>query len=150
MMAANFRFLHHYSLFSGLDEAQIQTLTQVCREECFMADSILFEEGQPADELFVLVDGAVEEVFTVDQAKLSLLRPVAVGDMIGCPALAPPYKHSCTARSLSQIEVLAIDAPALRALFAQDCQIARVIQQNVIHSLLKRMESLRLAAIKLA
>lgn len=148
-MNNNFKFLHEYPLFSGLNEEQMQAVMQVCREECFVPDAILFEEGQAADEIFVLVEGEVEETFTVDEAKLSLLRPVGIGEIIGCPALVPPYKQSCTARSLSEIEVLAIDAVGLRELFVKDCQIASAIQQYIIEALLERIGKMRLAGIKI-
>jgi CRP/FNR family cyclic AMP-dependent transcriptional regulator len=147
-MSDSFKFLHEYPLFSGLNEDQMQAVMQVCREECFVPDAILFEEGDPADEIFVLVEGEVEETFTVDEAKLSLLRPVEVGEIIGCPALVPPYTQSCTARSLSGIEVLAINAVGLRKLFAKDCQIASTIQQHIIEALLERIGKMRVAGIK--
>lgn len=146
-MNNSFKLLHEYSLFNGLNEEQMQAVMQICREECFVTDAILFEEGQPAKEMFILVEGEVEESFTVDEAKLSLLHPVEVGQIIGCPSLAPPYTQNCTARSLSQIEVLAIDAVGLRNLFIQDCQIARAIQHNVIQALLERIGKLRLAGL---
>jgi CRP-like cAMP-binding protein len=147
-MSDNFKFLHEYPLFNGLNEGQMQAVMQVCREECFLPDAILFEEGEPAEEIFVLVEGEVEETFTVDDAELTLLRPVGMGEIVGCPALVPPYVHNCTARSISQIEVLAIDAAGLRDLFAQDCQIARLIQQHVIEALLKRIGKMRLVGSK--
>jgi CRP-like cAMP-binding protein len=147
-MNDNFELLHKYSLFNGLNKAQMQTVMQVCREECFVPNTVLFEEGHPAEEIFVLTEGKVEESFTVDEALMTLLRPVEVGEIIGCPGLVPPYTHSCTARSISRIEVLAIEAAGLRDLFAQDCQIARTIQQNVIQALLARIGKMRVAGIK--
>jgi CRP-like cAMP-binding protein len=145
-MNIKFEFLHEYDLFGGLDNKQMQEVTQVCREECFVPDTILFEEGQTAEEIFVLVEGRVEESFAVDEAKMTLLRPVERGEIIGCPALTPPYKHNCTARSLGNIEVLAIDAVGLRELFVRDCQIACVIQQHVIEALLERIGKMRVAS----
>lgn len=145
-MSVKFTFIHEYPLFSGLGDEQMQAVMQVCREECFMPDTILFEEGQTAEEIFVLVEGKVEESFTVDEAKMTLLRPVEEGEIIGCPALTPPYIHSCTARSLGNIEVLAIDAVGLRELFSRDCQIARTIQQYVIEALLARIGKMRVAS----
>ena len=146
-MNTNLKLLHEYPLFKGLNGQQMQAVMQICREECFVPDAILFEEGQAAKEMFVLAEGEVEESFTVDEAKLSLLHPVEMGEIIGCPSLAPPYTQNCTARSLTQIEVLAIDAVALRELFAKDCQIARAIQHNVIQALLERIGKLRLTGI---
>jgi CRP-like cAMP-binding protein len=147
-MNTQFTLMHEYQLFQGLNDEQMQAVMHVCREECFLPNTVLFEEGQHAEEIFVLVEGRVEESFTVDEARLSLLRPVQQGEMIGCPALIPPYRHNCSARSLDNIEVLAIDAPGLRNLFIQNCPIARVVQQNVITALLWRLSKTRIAGVK--
>jgi CRP/FNR family cyclic AMP-dependent transcriptional regulator len=145
-MNTKFEFLHEYDLFSDLDEEQMQAVMEVCQEECFYPGVNLFEEGQMAEEIFVLVEGNVQESFTVDEAKLTLLRLVEKGEIIGCPALVPPYIQSCTARSLSEIEVLAIDAAGLRELFEQDCRLAVSIQQHVIEALLERIGKMRVAS----
>ena len=149
-MNTQFKLLHEYPLFSGLNEEQMQAVMQVCREECFLPDAILFEEGRPAEEIFILVEGKVEESFTVDEAKLCLLHQVEVGEIIGCPALVPPYTQRCTVRSLTQIEVLAIDAAGLRDLFARDCQTAVSIQQHIIEALLERIGKMRLVGTEYA
>jgi CRP-like cAMP-binding protein len=149
-MNGDVKFLHDYPLFRELNEEQMQAVIEVCREECFLPDTVLFEEGQSAKELFVLVEGEVEESFTAGEAVLSSIHPVGPGDIIGCPALVPPYTQSCTARSLTGIEVLAIDAAGLQKLFAQDCRLAVSIQQHVIEALLERIGKLRLAGTEYA
>ena len=78
-MNTDLQLLHKYPLFSGLTEEQMQTVMQVCREECILPDVTLFEEGQPAKEIFVLVEGEVEESFTVGEAVLTPIHPVGVG-----------------------------------------------------------------------
>jgi CRP-like cAMP-binding protein len=149
-MTAQFKLLHEYPLFDGLSKDQMQAVMQICREECFLPDTVLFTEGEPAKELFILVDGEVEESFTIDEAMLSLLHPVGPGEIIGCPALAPPYIQSCTTRCLTQVEVLAIDAVGLRDLFARDCETAVIIQQHVIQALLERIGKMQIAGITMA
>lgn len=142
--------LHDYPLFKDLNEEQMQAVMDVCREECFLPDTVLFEEGQPAGEIFVLTEGQVEESFTAGEGVLALLHPLEPGEIIGCPALVPPYLQNCTARSLTRTEVLAIDAAGLRELFAQDCQLAVAIQQYVIERLLERIGKMRLAGTEYA
>ncbi|MFW5943131.1 MAG: cyclic nucleotide-binding domain-containing protein [Chloroflexota bacterium] len=149
-MNAEFKFLHDYPLFRGLNEDQMQAVMSVCREECFLPDTVLFEEGQRAGEIFVLTDGQVEESFTAGEATLALLHPLEPGEIIGCPALVPPYTQNCTARALTRTEVLAIDAEGLRELFAQDCQLAVAIQQNFIEKLLERIGKMRLVGTEYA
>ena len=149
-MNTDFQLLHKYPLFSGLTEEQMQAVMQVCREECFLPDVTLFEDGQTAKEIFVLTEGKVDESFTVGEAVLTPIHPAGVGEIFGCPALVPHYKHSCTARTLTRIEVLAIDVVGLRKLFKQDCQLAVSIQQSVIQALLERIGKLRLAGTEFA
>jgi CRP-like cAMP-binding protein len=149
-MSASFELLHDYPLFKGLDGEQIQAVMNVCREECFLPDGILFQEGQPADELFVLVEGQVEESFTAGDAILTSIHPTGPGQLIGCPALVPPHVARCTARAVTRTEVLAIDAAGLRELFDRDCHLAVTIQQHVIQSLLQRIGKLRLAGTEYA
>jgi CRP-like cAMP-binding protein len=149
-MDTKFELLHEYPLFKELNEDQVQAVLQVCREECFLPNSCLFEEGQAADEIFLLVEGEVEESFTAGDAVLTPIHPVGPGEIIGCPALVPPYIQNCRARSVTGIEVLAIDAAGLRALFAQDCSLTVAIQQYVIQALLKRIGKLRLAGTEYA
>lgn len=144
-MNADINLLHRYPMFEALTAEQMQAVMEVCREECFLPDTVLFEEGQPAEEFYVLVAGNVEESFTAGGASMSSIHPVQPGQIIGCPALVPPYTQNCTARSLNQVEVLAIDAAKLRQLFTEDCQLAVSIQEYVIQSLLQRIGSLRLA-----
>jgi CRP-like cAMP-binding protein len=139
------KLLHEYPLFAGLTEEQMQAVMQVCREECFLPDVTLFEEGESAQEFFVLVEGEVEEAFSAGEAVLTLIHPTGPGEIIGCPALLAPFTHRCTVRSLTRLEVLAIDAVGLRTLFDQDCQLAASIQQQVIRALLDRIGKLRLA-----
>jgi CRP-like cAMP-binding protein len=133
-----------------LDEEQMQAVMPVCREECFVPGTVLFEEGQPAKELFVLVEGEVEESFMAGEAVLTPIHPVVPGEIIGCPALTPPYTQNCTARSLTRIEVLTIDTVGLRELFAQDCHLAVSILQCVNEALLERIGKLRLAGTEYA
>jgi CRP-like cAMP-binding protein len=149
-MNTDSKFLHDYPLFSGLTEEQMQSVMLVCREECCLPDVTLFEDGQSAKEIFVLVEGEIEESITAGEAVLTPIHPAGVGEIIGCPALVPPYTHRCTARSLSRIEVLAIDVAGLRRLFDQDCQLAGTIQQHVIQALLERIGKLQLAGTEYA
>ncbi|MGD8584730.1 MAG: cyclic nucleotide-binding domain-containing protein [Chloroflexota bacterium] len=149
-MNQEYEFLHEYPLFAGLSEEQMQAIMQVCREECFVPDVTLYEEGQAAAEIFVLVEGEVEEAFTAGEAVLTLIHPTGPGEIIGCSALLPPSTHRCTARSLTRLEVLAIDAVGLQKLFEEDCQLAVSIQQQVIRALLDRIGKLRLAGTEYA
>jgi CRP-like cAMP-binding protein len=143
-MKSKFKLCHEYPLFSELSVEQVNAVSEICREECFYPDYILFEEGQPATKMYVLVEGDVEIFFALSESGMVKVDRVGHGEIFGCSALVPPYTHTSTARAQTRIEVLEIDAAAMRELFEDDPQMAVSIQQQVIQCLSERIVDLRL------
>lgn len=145
-MTTEVTFLKQYPLFSDLNEAQLRAVAQLCESECFYPNHTLFEEEQPGTRIFLLIEGEVEMLLTIGEAGPTRVGLSKAGEIIGCPTLIPPYTHTATARSLTPIEVLAIDVGGLRELFKQDCGLAVSVQQHLIQTLLDCLMDLRLAA----
>ena len=123
-MTAEVTLIKQYPLFGDLNEDQLQTVARLCESECFYPGHTLFEAGQPGSRLFLLIEGEVEMLLTIDEAGPTRIGLSKAGEIIGCPTLIPPFNHTMTARSLTPIEVLAIDVSGLRELFEQDCTLA--------------------------
>lgn len=143
-MASEFDLFHKYPLFSGLSTEQLHAVSELCQDECFYPGYTLFEDGEPATKMYVLVDGEIEVFFAIGEAGIVEVDRVGPGEIFGCSALVPPYLHTSTARAKTQIEVLELDMPALRELFENDPRLAVSIQQQVIQCLLSRIIDLRL------
>ena len=135
---------HEYPLFSELSAEQMRAVRQLCREECFYPGYTLFEDEEPATKMYVLVDGEIELFFAIGEAGIVKVDRVGPGEIFGCSALVPPYVHMATARPKTRIEVLELDAVALRELFEDDPRLAVSIQQHIIQCLLARIVDLRL------
>jgi len=143
-MTVDTRLLRQYPLFGSLSETQLREVAPLCEAECFYPGHTLVEEGQPGTKIFILVKGEVELLFSIGQEGPTRVGLAMTGELIGCPGLVPPYTNTATARSLTEIEVLAIDIADLHKLFEQDCQLAVSIQQHIIQSLLDCIVGLRL------
>ena len=135
---------HEYPLFSELSAEQMRVVRELCREECFYPGYTLFEDEKPATKMYVLVDGEIELFFAIGEAGIVKVDRVGPGEIFGCSALIPPYVHMATARPKTRIEVLELDAVALRELFEDDPRLAVSIQQHIIQCLLARIVDLRL------
>jgi CRP-like cAMP-binding protein len=145
-MTNKFDLCHEYPLFSDLNAEQMHAVIELCREECFYPNYTLFEEGEPATRMYVLVDGEIDVFFTIGEEGLARVGRIGRGEIFGCLALVPPYIHMATARAKTRIEVLELDAAALRELFEEDPRLAVSIQQHVIQGLLARIVDLRLGS----
>ena len=145
-MTNKFDLCHEYPLFSELSAEQMRAVRQLCREECFYPGYTLFEDGEPATKMYVLVDGEIEVLFAIGEAGMVQVDRVGPGEIFGCSALVPPYVHMSTVHAKTRIEVLELDAVALRELFEDDPRLAVSIQQHVIQCLLARIVDLRLGS----
>jgi CRP-like cAMP-binding protein len=147
-MTVEVTLLKKYPLFADLTETQLARVAQICEAECFYPDRILFKEGQPGSKIFLLVEGEVEHLFSIGEEGPTRVALSTPGEILGCPGLVPSYTNVATARSLTQIEVLAIDTAGLRALFEHDCRLAVSIQQHIIQSLLDCITDMRLEPVR--
>jgi CRP-like cAMP-binding protein len=97
----------------------------------FSAGEVLFREGEPGQEAFLLHEGRVrllKRVRTVERS-LVVLKP---GDLFGESALIPGSARSSSAVALSEGVALALAESTFRALLQNNAAIAsRVLQQLV-------------------
>jgi signal-transduction protein with cAMP-binding, CBS, and nucleotidyltransferase domain len=143
-MTDKFKLCHEYKLFNDLSTEQMQAVGKICREECFYPDTILFEDGEPAQKMYVLVEGEIKVFYAIGEAGMVEVDKVEPGEIFGCSALVPPYLHTSTALAKTRIEVLELDAVGLRGLFEEDPRLGVSIQQHVIRCLIDCIIDLRL------
>ena len=140
--------LSAYPLFSRLSEEQLQKFMAVCREETFLPGAVLHEQGAPAREVYFILSGEVAEELAIKGKVLSPIKPLGAGDVTGCSALFPPNIHTCTARAITEVNTLVMDADKMRKLFDEDCDIARSVYRHLIGSLHHRMRTLELTGAR--
>ena len=135
--------LTRYTCFRALTEDQRQAVAQLAREECFYPGHILFQDEKPGTHLYMLASGEVEVLYNVGEENPTHVDALGEGEILGCSSLIDPYVYSSTARCLSEIETLVLDAEELRKLMEKDCQIGYSIQKHIIQMLLDRILELR-------
>ena len=137
--------LSAYPLFSRLSDEQLQKFMTICREETFLPGAVMHEQGAPAKEVYFVLSGEVAEELHIKDKALSPIKPLGAGDVTGCSALFPPNVHTCTARAITEVNALVMDADKMRKLFDDDCDIARSVYRHLIGSLHHRLRTLELS-----
>ncbi len=121
------------ALFRDIAEESFDTLLTASFLQRFPPGVELISEGEPADFLYVVVDGLVE-LFARHNGKdstLAIMRPV------GTFILAATLKDAVylmSARTLEQSRVLMIPSSNVRDVFAQDADFARAIVVELSNS----------------
>ncbi len=102
------------------------------------------KEGQQAEELFVLKEGAVELLTQVEdgfELPIAILRNA--GDCAGTSSLVEPYLYSLSSRCLEDSKMLVIKKPVLKNLILKDHEIGCIIMKNLAQHLLGRLKETR-------
>jgi len=131
-------------LFKELSESQLLRLSGITKEVQFPKGKVFMKEGLPAEELFVLKEGAVELLTQVDD---SFELPIAMlrkpGEITGTSSLVAPYVYSLTSRCEEDNKMLVIKKTALKKLMLEDHEMGCMVMKNLAQHLLSRLKETR-------
>lgn len=122
--------LRDVPLFDAIAADQLLPLAQVARRRSVPADTVIFEEGQPGFELFLVLEGRVA-IETDGRTVAELGRRECFGEM----AILDDGPRSARARSIEDTELLLIH----RDDFDNMLDIAPGLSRGVIRVLTRRM-----------
>jgi len=138
------KYLQDISCFRNLSDDQVNSLAEMTNAVCYPPGYVLFEEGKPGERLFFLVRGDIEVLYNIGEAGQVRVDTVKGEEIVGCSALVEPYVYTATERSLTEVEVLEVDAVSLRELMQRDTRLGLSLQQHIIRVLMDRVLDLRL------
>jgi NADH dehydrogenase len=101
------------------DIVQLKTEGAVgLRREHFEPGEVVFREGDRGDWLYVVLEGEVEVVRHVPARGEIVVRRLGAGECFGEIALVSDVPRSATVRTLTPVNLLAVDRDAFQALFS--------------------------------
>lgn len=141
--------LRRYPFFGTLEDAQIKAIAMIAQEDSAPAEAVLFEENQPAEALFLLLEGGVDlyyisqEEYHPTGRKEFWVGEVGPGDIYAISALIEPYIYTATARASKPIRFVRIGAPELRALLDLDCKMGYNFMRQLAKLSIERLNTTR-------
>lgn len=141
--------LRRYPFFGTLSDEQLRQIAMIADEESHDAGKILRKEKTPANDLFLLIKGSVDLLFTIDEEyhpdrhKEFIFDEINPGEVFGISAMIEPHVYTSSVRSASPVEVVHIDGVALRQLCAEDLRLACHMYAQVAKLALERLNATR-------
>jgi CRP/FNR family cyclic AMP-dependent transcriptional regulator len=141
--------LRRYPFFGTLSDEQLRQIAMIADEESHEAGKILLKEKAPADDLFLLIKGSVDLLFTVDEEyhpdrrKEFMVGEINPGEIFGISALIEPHQYTSSVRSDGPVQVIHIDGVALRQRCADDPRLACHLFSQVAKLALERLNATR-------
>jgi CRP/FNR family transcriptional regulator, cyclic AMP receptor protein len=111
--------LARVELFSALDTDAVQAVAAAARSCVFERNDLIFAEGDPAAELYVVRTGRVAIAIQAPDGRQSVVALMEPGDLFGELTFFDGEGRSADARALERSELLAVPFAALRSVLEE-------------------------------
>lgn len=125
--------LSQASFFSGIGRDQLLRVAGLGQLEEYGQDREIYNLGDPARNLYVLVDGMVRFAIGRGSRNASGGDILNRGEVFGWAALTPGNRRIATATCLTPCTVLALDGARLMDLMEQDNRLGFQIMKQLNH-----------------
>ena len=108
-------------LFAELGDEMLSRIAALCQTESYQAGAVIFSEGDPADRLYVLIEGIVTiRIQSGPGGKSLVVQPIEKkAGVFGWSGLASPTIYTASAVCATDVRVIAIDGEKLMALLEE-------------------------------
>ncbi len=131
--------LRGVAIFKDLDDAELQSIAEICKEETFVSGAYIFREGEAGNRLYLITDGEVRisrDVPGSGEEALAVLKP---GALFGEMAVFDRTERSTHAISNGGTTALTIARPDFEMLLDFDRELALKVLWAVVRMLSTRL-----------
>ena len=132
------------SLFEGFSEIQYERLNALMEKIAVKKGEHLFREGEKAERLYCVEQGAVEMLTSIDD---NIELPIAIlrseGGHFGTSSLVPPHIYSLSARSYEDSILTVIQRSRLMEQTKRDPEMGFIMMSNLAKTFLDRLKETR-------
>jgi ATP-binding cassette, subfamily B, bacterial len=118
-------------MLAMLDEASLEEIARLFVSERLPAQRIIFQEGDPADKFYIVVQGTVEMTTPDSAGQERVLAVLQDGDSFGENALLSDIPHAVTVRTRIPSLLLSLQRELLWRLMDSIPQIRDALEQDI-------------------
>lgn len=137
--------LRRHPLFAPFNVEQLRRLAMIADENSAEVGEILFHECDPAQNLYLLLEGEIDLFYTSQQefhpttSKEFLVGEVNPGEVFSISAMIPPYVLNASARATKPSRYVIINGEALRKLMDEDSLFGYAMMVEVTRVVMERL-----------
>lgn len=129
--------------FQGMEPRHVAFLAGCATDVRFTDEQIIFREGDPAAQFYLLREGLVAIEVIVPHNGAMTVQTVGAGEMLGWSWLFAPYRWRFQARTQKPARALAFDGNRLRARCEKDHDLGFELLKRFSRVLTERLEATR-------
>jgi CRP-like cAMP-binding protein len=135
--------LTQHPFFAGLDKRYERQLAGLASYQSFPAHQVIFDEGQPANEFYLICKGKVAIETALLGCESLVIQSLGPGEVLGWSWLLPPYEWHYSARAAEPTDVVALDGKALRARCEEDHGLGYEMMKRFALVIVQRLAATR-------
>ncbi len=132
---------HNLFLFRNLSSRHLELISPLFIPCEFSADSILFDQGDPAENLFAVVVGEVVVNFKPDDGPSITVARVQPGSIVGWSAALGSRRYTSSAMCTIDTQLLRVRGDDLRRLCLQHPETGTIILDRLATVIAERLHS---------
>jgi signal transduction histidine kinase len=118
-MTAKIETLRRFGVLAGFSDEELAEVAALCREESYEEGDILATESEPAEKLFLVLEGKVSLEKSVQLGRSGSARWATVGivgpdGVVGWSSIVAPHMYTSTCVCLEPLDVLVLNGQELR------------------------------------
>lgn len=137
--AERLAFLRDIRLFTAVAETDLAALGQRLRERTLRKNQVLFREGDPGDEMFLVCRGAVLVSKVVKGKVEQVLNRIGPGEFFGEMSLLDGSPRSATIQAETDTMLLVLDRKSLNQLIEVSPHAAAAFFYAMVHVFMERL-----------
>ena len=138
--------LKKFRVFKGLDDTELASIVELCRERTFGKGAVCFSQGRRAMELHLCRAGKVDIVVELEQPSgkvEEIVHTASDGQIFGWSAVVEPHIYTASARCAEKTEDICIKGTDLLKLFEQNTGLGYVVMRNLSAAVSSRLTDIR-------
>ncbi|MCL2026434.1 MAG: GGDEF domain-containing protein [Leptospirales bacterium] len=135
----NSDILKNVSIFSDISEKELDIIASEMKKKEYKAGELIFKEGDPGDEMYVVIDGGVS-IFIIDNdSKEVVLSEIMKGNFFGEMSIIERAPRSATCRVIQDSAFLVLHADDLANLIHFEPECAVKIMNKMLSITVERL-----------
>ena len=131
--------LRSVAIFKDLDDAELRSVAEICKEETFVSGAYIFREGESGNRLYLVTEGEVRISRDVPGSGEEALAVLKAGALFGEMAVFDRTERSTHAISNGGTTALTISRPDFEMLLDFDRELALKVLWAVVRLLSTRL-----------
>ncbi len=139
--------LQSIPFLQALPEGSLAKLARISRIHDFPAGEIIFRQGDPAEIIYLVIEGTVALEICAPAVGCKRILTVGDGELLGWSPVLEQERLTATARTLTETKAVAISGRQIVSLCASDTEFGYEFMRRAALALATRLNATRMQLV---